>query len=231
MKKAFVVGMVVVSTLAANVSFAAGVAKAPREVLMEYTKQSKEALFGKGGSAKTMSEASANQVKQTLIKELNLSSSKAASMKSALSGEAGKARLENLVTIIAAKRLSVESISKTDAAEATSIEKAADASAGLIANSVLIGAVKDSAIPMKAEELSLVRESLGKLETLSGEVLVNFSRAERDSYTQIMTKLETMAESGQVKSYEEAFITSIMEVKKVDRTKALEIVKKLKECV
>jgi hypothetical protein len=95
----------------------------------------------------------------------------------------------------------------------------------------LIGGVKDSAINMKPEELSLTREGLTKYVSLTGDVLVNFSRTERDSYTQIGDKYTEINNSSASKSEEENFITAIMEVKKVDRAKALEIVKKLKECV
>lgn len=229
MKKVLMVSLVVLTTASTSISLGAGVARAPREVLKDYTRQARETLFGKGGSAKTAQEATLNRVKGDLIKELNLPG-KEASLRMAMGGEAGRARMDNLVTIVAAKKLS-ESLAKTDPVEAKSIEAAANATAKLISDASLVGALKDSAINMKAEELSLVRESLGKLENLSTDILVEFSRAERDSYTQIIEKYDALVNSGTKKSAEEAFIDSIMEVKKVDRQKALETARKLRECV
>lgn len=231
MKKKFVLGMVVLSMTAGQVAFAAGVggARAPREVLMEYTKSMKETLLGKGGSAKNLKDAELQNAKSRITKELN--SSRAADLNAAMSGEAGKARMESLVTIIAVKR-STENLAKTDAAEAQSMNAAADASLKLIANSTLVGALKIPETTMKAEEVSLVRDALSKAETMPADIIIQFSKAERDSYTQVLEKYDAIvSNSAGKKSAEESFVDAIMEVKKVDRTKALEIVKKLKECV
>ncbi|KYG66859.1 hypothetical protein AZI86_07440 [Bdellovibrio bacteriovorus] len=231
MKKKFVLGMVVLSMTAAQVSFAAGVggARAPREVLMEYTKSMKETLLGKGGSAKNLKDAELQNAKSRITKELN--SSRAADLNAAMSGEAGKARMESLVTIIAVKR-STENLAKTDAAEAQSMNAAAEASLKLIANSTLVGALKIPETTMKAEEVSLVRDALNKAETMPADIIIQFSKAERDSYTQVLEKYDSIvSNSAGKKSAEESFVDAIMDVKKVDRTKALEIVKKLKECV
>lgn len=231
MKKKFVLGMVVLSMTAAQVAFAAPAAgaRAPREVLMEYTKTMKETLLGKAGSAKNLKEAELQNAKSRIIKELN--SSRAGELNSAMSGEAGKARMESLVTIIAVKR-STENLARTDAAEAQSMNAAADASLKLIANSTLIGAKAIPETSMKSADVTLVREALSKAESMPADIIIQFNKAERDSYTQVLEKYDTLvAQSGGRKAVEESFVDAIMEVKKVDRTKALEIVKKLKECV
>ena len=138
-------------------------------------------------------------------------------------------RLDSLATVIAAKKMAVE-ISKTDAAEGKSIDAAASASAKLLANASLTGARK-SAKELNPSELTDTTQALTKLESLPEGILTRFSKAERDSYTQIIERHDQLIETGAKSTSEEAFVQAIMDVKKVDKTKAMEIVRKLKECV
>lgn len=223
--------LVIASIFFACATSAAGpAARSPREALLNYTKMAKEAVYGKAASAKRLNETSLNEAKKIIIEELKIPRTQQRQVMSALSGEAGALRMDNFITIIAAKKMSVE-LAKMDPAEAASIDKAADAATKLITNGPLVGAVKETSIKtLSREELSLVRDSLMKIETVSSEIIVNFSKGERDSYTLVLERLSELAETGR-KSYEESFVDAIMEVRKVDKAKALEIVKKLKECV
>ena len=238
MKKAFVIGMVVVSaTLSMSAAHAAG-AKSVSESLMDYTRQVKEATFGQGGSAKDLSGQKAKVARDKLVNELGLPSGKASALSIAISSDSGRLsqRLENLATVIAAKKMAVE-ISKTNPTEGGSIDAAASASAKLLANSSLTGAnvsVKGSRGGVKLlseNEMSDTTAALTKLEELPEVILTKFSKAERDSYTEIINKHDELIELGTKRSSEEALVQAIMDVKKVDKLKAMELVKKLKECV
>lgn len=233
MKKAFVIGMAaLVTTMSLSMAHAApGSAKPLREALVEYTKQVKEAAFGK---SQTSSGLSAQQIKiaqDKIINELSLTSGKNNALSMSLKADPAKSsqRLDNLATVVAAKKMAAE-ISKKDSAEGQSIDAAATASAKLMANAYLTGARK-SAKELNASELADASAALAKLETLPEAILTRFTKAERDSFTQIIERHDTIVESGKKGTSEEAFVDAIMEVKGVDKAKALEIVRKLKECV
>ncbi len=234
MKKVFIIGMVALATtMSFSVSHAAGSigAKSVKESLVDYTKQIKEVAFGKGGTAKGLSAQQALVARDKMINELNLPAGKNNTLAMSLTSDAAKSsqRLENLATVIAAKKMSAE-ISKQDAAEGKSISEAATASAKLLANASLTGARK-TAKELNATELTETTAALSKLEALPEVILTRFSKAERDSYTKIIEKHDELVEIGAKSTSEEAFVQAIMDVKKVDKAKALEIVRKLKECV
>lgn len=233
MKKAFIFGMAaLVTTLSLSIAHAApGGAKPVREALVEYTRQVKQAAFGKSMTSKGLDAQKLKVAQDNIINELNLSSGKNNALSMALKADPAKSaqRLDNLATIVAAKKMAGE-ISKNDSAEGQSIDAAATASAKLMANSYLTGARK-SAKDLNAAELSEATAALTKLESLPESILTRFSKAERDSYTQIIERHDTLIESGKKGTSEEAFVDAIMEVKGVDKAKAMEIVRKLKECV
>lgn len=234
MKKKLMIGMAALTlAMAFSPAHAApvGGAKTAREALVEYSKQIKESAFGKGMTAKGLSGQQVKIAQDKIINELQLSSGKNNALSMALKADASKSaqRLDNLATIVAAKKMATE-ISKTDAAEGQSISAAATATAKLIANSSLTGA-RTSSKELNTTEMAEVTAALTKLESLPETILTRFSKAERDSYTQIIERHDQIVESGKKSSSEDAFIEAIMEVKKVDRTKALEVAKKLKECV
>ena len=231
MKKAgILVGMVLSVTLTAGSAFAAPGKINVRDSLVDYTATVKKAAFGPSASAKPQSGQALKEAQNKLISELNLPASKNSALMMSLA-DASKAgqRMDNLATVIAAKKMSAE-VAKVDATQAKSIEAAAEASAKLLANSALTGA-RTTAKELSQTELADVSSALLKLESLPESILTKFDARERDSYTAILNKHDQIVESGVKSSSEEAFVQAIMDVKKVDKTKALEIVKKLKECV
>ncbi len=234
MKKAIIFGMAALATtMSLSVAQAApgGGAKPVREALVEYTRQVKLAAFGKAMTSKGLDAQKLKVAQDKIIQELNLSSGKNNALSMALKADPAKSaqRLDNLATIVAAKKMAGE-ISKQDSAEGQSIDAAAVASAKLMANSSLTGARK-SAKDLNAAELSETSSALTKLESLPEAILTRFSKAERDSYTQIIERHDALIESAKKGTSEEAFVEAIMEVKGVDKAKAMEIVRKLKECV
>lgn len=232
MKKKVLVGLLTVTTLGfAAPTFAAPAARTAREVLVDYTKQVKEAAFGKGRKASALSEQQVKAAQDSMIKELQLNGDKNNGLIASLSADSAKRaqRLENLATIVAAKRMAPE-LAKSDAKEGASLEAAAIASAKLLSNSSLIGARK-SGKDLSNQEMAETTEALSKLESMPEMILTRFNKVERDSYTQILERHDQLVSTAAKGSAEEAFIQAIMDVKKVDKAKALEVVKKLKECV
>jgi hypothetical protein len=225
--KKLVLGAVAMAITMSVASAHAVSTKSPREMLIEYNRTSREAVFGKGGSAKNLKDSALDQVKDTLLKQLELPDL-TGRLRPNLSGTLGRERMDNLVTIIAAKKLSVE-LAKVDGKEAQSIEAAANASAKLLANTDTFGVKKSTDLTdVEAKDVSA---ALTKAESLPDRILTEFSKSERESYTQVIERFDSLNKSGSKKSAEDNFVQAIMDVKKVDRKTALEIAKKLKECV
>ncbi|KHD88510.1 MAG: hypothetical protein OM95_08340 [Bdellovibrio sp. ArHS] len=220
MKKALVSGLIVLTS-----SFAmAAPIKASREMLVEYTKQIREFAYGKGGSAAKIQKS--KEAHEAIAKAVELPSHMPDIAKS-LSDSPG--RIESMMTIVAAKRMSVE-VAKTDAVEGKSLRDSADASAKVIANSWMRKLERESTLTK--EEMEVASKALDRMEIdIPTKMLTDFSKAERDSYTQIIERYDVLNNSASSKKNEDNFVQAIMDVKKVDRAKAIEIVKKLKECV
>lgn len=203
--------------------------RTPRELLVDYTKQVREAIYGKGKSAKTTNQ---DRAKDRIVEQLEIPSARVKEIRMSLSGEQSVMAMDALVTTIAAKKLSQE-ISKVDAQEGTSLAQSADANAKLIASLYLLAPAKT---PKKHTELTdaqatLVREAILKSGEISPRMLTEFARLERDSYTKVLEKFDQLNQEVSTRTIEDNFILAIKEVQRVDTTKALEIVKKLKECV
>ena len=233
MNSKLVLGMVAVTmTISFSTAFAGG--NRAVDMMPEYSKTIKESIFHGQTTAAGLSGAQIKIAQDKLVNNALLKVDSAA-LSEALNKDTAKKtqRLENLAVIIAATKMAAK-ISETDAVEGESLQKAAQASAKVIVNSAKVGLDKTS------NEMIEVTEALVKLESLPESILTRFSKAERDSYTQIIENQSELltASSGpltrssvQGKSAEAAFVEAIMQVKGVDRTKALEVVRKLKECV
>lgn len=241
MKKKLVIGMVALAAVLSYSGAQAAGAKSLREVLVDYTRTVKDARFGKDIDAKNIEAKRSKEVKEQLIKDLDLPAREAQDLSMSVHADPAKVaqRLESLATIVAAKKLAEDPRIKTSSeVEAKSILDAATASEKVLKNSLLVGARKSSGGPRGKEallsttEMSETTLALNKLETLPESILTKFSKSERDSYSQIINRYDEIVQRPQeVQSAEEAFVKAIMDVKKVDKEKALEIVKKLKECV
>lgn len=225
--------MALTATLAFSSAHAAGKpgAKGFKEALTEYTETVKLAAFGKGKTAEGLSAQAIESARNTLINELKISGSQSNALSQALSGsgEVVTKRMNNMAVIVAAKKISTE-ISKQDAGEGQSIDASANAMAKWVANSPLIGARK-AGKDLSAAEMAEVSTAMSKIDNLQESILTKFSKDERDSFTQVMNEHNKLVENGAKGSSEEAFIQAIMNIKQVDRAKALEIARKLKDCV
>lgn len=222
MKKLIVTGMVLLSTSFASAG--GGVAKGPRELITDYKTKLNNTYFGEGKTAASLQESTLDTVKKTLVYHLGMPD-----LQRALNGSSGTRHLENVIVIFAAKKLATEEPSLKGTEEGASIERAANATGKIISNSAYIGEKKSTTL--KASEVTLVRGALERLEQLPTDILIKFSKAERDSYSAVVEKYDELNTSGSKNSAEDNFVQAIMDVKGVSKEKALEIVKKLKECV
>ena len=223
MKKAFVIGMVLTSTLAGQMTFAAGAVAAKPMSLHEYVVKSKEFTFGKGVEVKNLQGPALEQAKTKVVNQLAVGGLKMELSKYISGSDAlAKSRLENLVTFVATKRMIDTSISKENPAKAAELNRSVDALVKFTTN-----------VDLKAEkptgDILLLQQALNKIEEKGSEIITEFNAQDRKSFTEIIEETNRLALSET--SLEEAFVKSIMNKKGVDRAKAMEIAKKLKECV
>jgi hypothetical protein len=226
MKKKFIVGMMIVT---GGISFNAqaaglGGAKPVREILTDYVKDIQKYAADKVAVANKTQSGQKLKTDDILMDDLKLSSGDKTSIKAVIAGAKDKTAItKSLATILAAKNLAA---GKSDA-ESGSINGAADASLKLMANAPLIGE-KSSSTFLSAVELKDTSEALKKLVAMP-EKFIAFETKERDSYTKIIEKSDEM--SVKAETFEEAFVKAVMESQGVSKEKAMEIVRRLKDCV
>lgn len=229
MKKLIVTGMVLLSTSFAAAAGAKSVSTSPRELLTEYTERIRQTLFKGGKTAADIDSQTRDAAKKELVNQLGMPE-----VRGVMSGEAGNIRMDQLLTIVAAKKLGAElakSQDKAVAEDGESIVAAAKANARFLANERLLKATKDDSNikELKTDEITLVRAGIKKAGDLTADTLLKFSKAERESYTKVFEKWDELNNTSG-KSAEENFVQAIMDVKGVSKEKALEIIRKLKEC-
>lgn len=232
MRTKFVLGMMIATVMSVP-AFARPALKAELTRAME---QNKSHYLGAGRTNASGLAANAQSIANAkILNEMNLSSVERASVQSALavnpqhpaSAKLVEARLENLAALAAARKVSDSLIAKEDPAEAASINQAVDTFVRSIANSVYTRAKTSSRLDkQEAQDAALATD---KMEAM-GETVMKMDRAERDTYTAIEKKRNEILENGRL-SGEEALVEAIMNVKGVDKAKAMEMVRKLKDCV
>jgi hypothetical protein len=204
-----------------------------QESVKTYSDKVKETAFGKGvASAQGMTELAQKQSQDKLINWLKLDGTEANKLSVAMNMDsaARASRLDTLASIVAVKEM-VRGGSVTDPAEAASLDKAATASAKLLVHARLTGKMPVEMVKdLNGAELNDTTLALKKLETLPESILVSFDLKERDSYSEILARHDELT-NGNAKSSEENLVQAIMDVKKITKDKALELVRRLKECV
>ena len=105
--------------------------EALKQNITKYETEMREHILGKGRTnANGLASQASKIAEEKLISQLDLSSAEKANLKSALTGADAKvveARLDNLISIVSARRLAT-SLEKTDSAEAASITKSTNGS-------------------------------------------------------------------------------------------------------
>jgi hypothetical protein len=231
MKKVFITGMamVVATTLASNAMAAGAAAARPKAVAIEKMEEvTKDKAFGgKGHTAKDVTDK--DTVINTIAEWLQMPGL-ATKLRTSIKADSAKAneRLDSLALSYAAVKVG-EKVAETDKADGTSLIEAGKAQAELIS----VASLKDSgkkSTTISADEHTAGIKAIEKLESENVKTLKDYSTAERDSWTAIKKEYSKTVATSQG-SASEALVQSIMTVMKVDRTKALEIMKKLSDCV
>lgn len=230
MKKQFIAGMMLVTSLVSFNVHAAGLngAKGPKEMVVDYMKKIEEYKNSvKSGKVKASSleTAEALKIQEKTMDDLGLSRAEKSSIKTFItSGKAEKVDVVSTLNVLLAAKNGTSN--KTDA-ESVSIRDSAEASVKLLANADLIGERKSSSFLNEAE-FSETTAALKKLVNIAERPLA-FEKAERDSYTAATNKAVEL--SSKSETFEEAFVKGVMETNKVPKEKAMEIVRKLLKCV
>lgn len=232
MKAKFVVGMLMITTMAAP-AFAGVTPATIRTEMTKYIERDiKPHVFGQGRTSADGLAANAQKIaNEKILNRMDLSAAERTGVQSALSGDAKKVeqRLENLAALMGAREMAKSLIQKREAVdEAQSILEASKALTKTIANSVY-SRTKDKSDLLSKEELADAALAVDKMENL-GEAVVKMDKSERDMYAAVENKRAELLDSGRF-SGEEALVEAVMAVKGVSKDKALEIVRKLKDCV
>lgn len=228
MKKQFIVGMMVVTSAISFNAHAAGLggAKSVREVLTEYIKEIKKVAFEGKTTAAELNAQQSKKAQDKLMSELNLSVAEKSSIRLIINASKDKKSeiTNSLATVLAAKKMTD---GKKDA-ESVSVAQAADAAVKLMSNAPLIGYKKDSSF-LNTKDMADTTAALEKFVAMPDKYLT-FEMKERDSYSKVILKLDE-AVNKRPDTVEEAFVKAIMETQGVSKDKAMEIVRKLKDCV
>lgn len=245
MRKKLILGMVACS-LVASQAFAAPAARGVNiaNIKTEMTKYTesvvKSYLFGKGRTnANGLASQAAKIANDRAFDKFELRADEKSAVTTALTVSAREGRsevmvekrLENLAALIGARKIGQSLLERTEAdakAEGQSLVDASSALMKTLANSIFKG-TKTTSQRLSKEELADSAKALEKLENIS-ESIVRMDKTERDMYTQVEIKRDELLKTGRF-SGEEALVEAVMVVKAVDKTKAMEIVRKLRDCV
>lgn len=228
MTKRILIGMTTMA-LAINAMAATTGAKSVRESVTEQTEKVRKEAFGGAVSMSKVAEAQKSTTLDKLISWV-AKGQDATALKVSINGLSAKERdaaADDLATIVAAKQIGELLADKT---EGSSLIRAADASAKLISSASLVGKAKSTA-KLNESEMADTTAALTKLTQMPELILTRFSTKERDSYSAVQEKLADIIAKGSEKTPEDALLAAVMDVMKVDKVKAMEIIKKLKECV
>lgn len=207
-----------------------------RSKLTEYLdKDVKPAIFGKGiSSSKGLAAQAHKLATDKILTELSSDAATRNALRGSLvmqgkvTADVVEARLNSIASLIGAKKVATELIKNgNNIEEAKSIDSSVTALTKLLASTDLVSATTKYTT-LQSNEVSDAIAAVRKMETL-GEAVVKMDKADRDMYTKVAEKTVEKAQNG--KNLEEALVEAIMDVKSIDKTKALEIARKLKDCV
>ncbi|QLY25621.1 hypothetical protein [Bdellovibrio sp. KM01] len=231
MKKAFIIGMTLAFSATA---FAAPGKMTTTERLAKFDKTSQEYFLDSNGNLKNASGKNAE--KKYLEQSLrDISKNETQIVDNALkygTKEFGfgdpkmkSEVMKNLVSIVAAKKAS-EKI--TDGAEAKEVSDSASGLANMLGKMHLLKAAESR--ELTKEQNAIAIEAFDKSVRLGTQILTQFQGAERSSYARVLAKFTELS-SNSNKLPSEILVDSVMESQKVSREKAIEILRKLKDCV
>jgi hypothetical protein len=225
MKTQIIFGLMIVTTLSSLNVQAAGLhgAKGAREVIADYAKEVKKYADPKA-NIRSLGPQQKTVIFDNLTKELEVPAAKKAALRDYLlySNFNAERPLEILSNLVAAKKLTE---GKTDA-ESKSIAETVDATVNFMADSALLGAVSKSKFLSKTDTLQVI-EAIKKFLDMPDQILTA-EKKDRKLFTAVMKKTGELSTKSE--TYEEAFITAIMEVKDVSKEEAIKIARKFTSC-
>jgi hypothetical protein len=233
MKKAFIIGM----TIAFSATALAAPAKmTTTEKLAKFDKTSQEYFLDSNGNLKNASGKNAER--KYLEQSLNGISKRESQVVDNAINYAPSAKqgtkeyadmklqvMKNLVSIVAAKK-AAEKIENSG--EAKEISDAATGLASVLENMHLLK--KAESRILTKEENTVAVEAYDKFARLGTEILTSFQGADRASYSRVLAEF-TKQSGDSSKLPSEILVDSVMASQKVSKEKAIEILKKLKDCV
>ncbi|MNS53211.1 hypothetical protein D3C72_859590 [compost metagenome] len=233
MKKVFIAGMamVVASTMVSN-AFAAGAVAAKPKSIIAVEKGEKAAMDKAFGKDRTAKDVPKEQI-DTTIKTLGewIKPGMGPELTSTLKSDPSRLteRMDTVALIFATKEMG-KKIEQSDTAEGKSLQEAAESSLDVIAVSNVGKGQK--AKNLSAEDNTAGDKAVAKLETETPSQIKNYSRAERDSWTAVKKEYALTVRTAKFDSRSEALVQAIMsKVTNGDRAKAIEILRKLADCV
>jgi hypothetical protein len=224
MKQKFIIGMLLsVALVAPHFATAAPSSKAALAKYLENEGKAhanKVIAGGKGVEAQLKSAGLS-----TALREMKLPESDANRIKAVIEagGENSSAILTSATKLSMARKFAEQN--KDSEILATS-----EAYLQALTNVDRIG-VKEKSETMSAEEYADAKVATTKLVTTMGERAVTMETAETASYTAVAKEFNSILKKDPRMDGTEALLQAIMTTQKVDRTKAMEILRKLKDCV
>jgi hypothetical protein len=242
MKSKLIVGMLAMSFIAAP-TFAAPTTAAAHaktaKAVTEYKEKVRTSYFGKGVTkASALSAQAAKAAKDKVVADLELATndrSKVAELLMVKEGDQASkdladTRLDVLVGLSATRTLAKSWIASKDAtarSEGEALLASTDTLIQTLINSKLTGHRETSALLNKAE-LTLTKEATRNLEAIADSIPT--MKESGPIFVEVLARRNELLRDGRL-SAEEALLQSIMDVRKVSKEKAMEIIRKMKDCV
>ncbi|WP_413559338.1 hypothetical protein [Bdellovibrio sp. HCB209] len=208
MKKTFLFGMAFVTLVSAQ-TFAAGAPKAGfKDYVTEINKHYVDPATGqfKAGA------------KDAYVAKMNIAGDKAKLLDQAMKSPEKK---NTLMMLAAAKEAAT---SKSDKVTAD----AADASVALVLRGAMMTKIEGKNVE---DPMVISNQAIKKIEAKAEEILTQFNGSERTAYKDVLVEFDKLVSTSKTGSYEELFLQSIQNSRGVTRDKAIEIAKKLRDCV
>ncbi len=223
MKKTFIIGM----TLAFSVSaFAAPGKMTTTERLAKFDKSSQEYFLDANGNLKN---ATGKNAERKYLEQAVRDIAPGKEAKIVENAMSDKEVLKNLVSASAAKKASEK---MEDRAEAKQIQDAAEGITSMIGEMHL--SKKAESRELSKEESAIATAAFEKSIKLGTDILTKFQGADRASYARVLASFKELAGNGKLPSENLVEAVRIAQGKggaPISKEKALEILKKLKDCV
>ncbi|WP_413585983.1 hypothetical protein [Bdellovibrio sp. HCB274] len=218
MKKAFIIGMTIAFSASA---FAAPGKMTTIERVTKFEKTSQEYFLDANGNLKN---ASGKNAEKRYLEQALRDLAPGKESKIVENAVQDKEILKNLISITAVKK-AADKIEDRD--EARELTEGSQGLAEMIGQVHLAG--KITSRENTAEQTTLATAAYNKMLRLGSQILTQFKGADRTAYVKVISAFN--ARKGNGKTPDENLVDAVMETQKVSKEKALEILKKLKDCV